>query len=176
MDKNLEFKSINDVEGFIERLSQKVLFRGHSDINRELIPSVGRNNKHIDERIELGKFKKQIFENFSAISDRHLNKEYFKEFCTDFSLLALAQHYEVFPTRFLDWTQNISIALFFACNDLSRDGCVWYFILPGNTNPCWIKPGREKRDDSLFYQKLKIYFFPRFIDELRFEIENKNPP
>lgn len=167
----MEFKSILDVENFIRSLTPKVLFRGHSYINWELRPAVGRN-RPIEERDVLETFKKSILQKLSTISSQHSSKEFFKEFgVTDFALLALAQHYEIFATRFLDWSDNISVALFFACYDSSRDGCIWSFAVPRDDDQAW--KIREKQDNPLLYEELKIYFVPRFIDEIRFQIEGK---
>lgn len=47
----------------------------------------------------------------------------------------LAQHFGT-PTRFLDWTANSLVALFFACNDnFDKDGAVW--ILHTNSFALW---------------------------------------
>ena len=168
-----EINNVDDARNLIKKLesqSKKVLFRGHSDAKWKLLPSAERNNKVlIDEKAELDKFKRTIL----AISEKHKDNEYFREFgLSDFSLFALAQHYKLFPTRFLDWTDQILIALFFACNDnLLLDGCIWMFSVPDNSNLCWRI--RERNDDPLAYTQLKIFFVPFFVDEWREKIENK---
>ena len=170
----MELNCIQDALGLIKSLeseSKKALFRGHSKFEWDLMPSVGRCDQiFVNERSELEEFKKKILH----ISKQFQNIEYFQEFGTnDFSLLSWAQHYEMFPTRFLDWTDKILIALFFACKDhLSCDGCVWMFIPSNNGDPCW--KIREMKDDPLSFEELKIFFVPIFIDEWRGKIENKN--
>ncbi len=169
----MEFNTINDARNLIKELeseSKKVLFRGHSNAEWKLLPSVGRSNKTvIVENKELVEFKATVL----AISEKYKGNKYFQEFgSSDFSLFALAQHYELFPTRFLDWTDHVLIALFFASNNHpSLDGCIWMFSVPGNSNPCWRIS--ERNDDPLAYEQLKIFFVPFFIDEWREKIENK---
>jgi hypothetical protein len=169
----MKINCINDARDLVKKLeseSKKVLFRGHSNSEWKLVPTIGRDSKVlINEKSELEKFKAIIL----RVSNNYNDIEYFKEFgSTDFSLLALAQHYSVFPTRFLDWTDNILIALFFACNDYSSlDGCIWMFSVPGNSDSCWRI--HERNDDPSTCKQLKIFFVPFFIDEWREKIENK---
>ena len=101
--------------------AQELLFRGQSNKDYELLPSIARGRHSScqctifnDERnlIEMAKFKMpDIFRNDQS----------------PLELLALLQHHGV-PTRLLDVTENALVALYFAsCSKLDADGEVIVF-------------------------------------------------
>lgn len=123
-ENSFVIKNVSEYLNHIQKLELKVdeelVFRGHSDISYQLIPSIGRKrddgNFLYDEKDE-----KQIFLNFK--------KRYFSftkcRPTEDIDVLFLAQHHEL-PTRLLDWTNNPLIALYFACqNHNNQDGQVY---------------------------------------------------
>ena len=88
-------------------------FRGHSTIINDLTPKVFRGFNDGFEDILIDKFKKY---------GNGINSEIPK---TELDLLFLMQHHGT-PTRLLDWTENILIALFFAVSENSKqDGEIW---------------------------------------------------
>lgn len=101
--------------------NESLLFRGQSDTQFELLPSLGRNRKFacdisiLDEErnlIEMARFK--------------LPEVFHKEL-EPLELLALLQHHGI-PTRLLDVTENAFVALYFACcSDDGKDGEVFAF-------------------------------------------------
>lgn len=90
---------------FTEARGQWV-FRGHSDINYKLIPSVGRG--HHTSR-SFAKYERSLFDMFRREAHGFLPTVPKEEW----EWLSLAQHHGL-PTRLLDWTNNPLVALYFA--------------------------------------------------------------
>ncbi|WP_299255320.1 FRG domain-containing protein [uncultured Lacinutrix sp.] len=94
-------------------------YRGHSDINFELKPSIYRDGLIYNED--------NIFkESISRVPLEFINAK------STVEKLVKMQHYGI-PTRLLDITANPLVALYFACNkDFSKDGEVVYLRIPKN--------------------------------------------
>ena len=108
-----EIKNIDDaveVDNLIRTKNTTSIFRGHACEAYHLIPSIARSPGITDkkERSNLEEFKKILN-----------NNGYFKQNLehNDFRILGLTQHVQKFPTRLLDWTGSILIALYFVCED-----------------------------------------------------------
>ena len=115
-------------------------FRGQSDSSWKLIPKTGRPeySKQNDEVI----FKQW----------KRRAKFYIKNNDLDnWEMLSIAQHTGL-PTRFLDWSQNPMVSLFFCCfENIEKEGAVFAFapkkyINTENKNPF------ELESDVVFYQ------------------------
>ena len=86
-----------------------VLYRGHGAASFKLIPKVGRHqppenskSKRVNEKLMLELFRRQSVDRLPIANVND-----------DWELLAIAQHHGL-ATRFLDWTRNPLVALFFA--------------------------------------------------------------
>lgn len=87
-------------------------FRGQPDYEHKLIPALFR--EQYDEAGMYGEFIRR----FPEHSNNHRDI---------FEWLTLMQHYGL-PTRLLDWTTNLRVALFFCCNDeKDKDGAIFVF-------------------------------------------------
>ena len=139
---DLYISSISEYVSIIERLEKhypngvmvnnpsnyRFLYRGLSNMNYELIPSIYRKDivQFENHKIENKKYlsrgsEKSILQNFIQEGSPYLNIP-----STELLMWAeYAQHYGT-PTRFLDWTVNPLVALFFACNSSTeKDAAVW---------------------------------------------------
>lgn len=122
MEDTYYFKSIGDIINF--GINQRdYWFRGHSQIYNALAPSVHRGK--YSEFISIKKLypEKFFYERFkryapSIAKDLPKEKNYIEWLC-------LMQHHGL-PTRLLDWTQNILVAVFFSVSDRKdKDGEVF---------------------------------------------------
>ncbi len=85
------------------------MYRGVSDISYPLIPKVARDWRLPLEFLQTA--EKSMLNHFKIRGIPYAQVRP----ATDLEWLALAQYYGM-PTRFMDWTKNPLIALYFACN------------------------------------------------------------
>lgn len=99
-----------------------VFFRGQSNKEYQLLPSLGRYvNQDALEPLQFTFFERDLI--------LRAKIEYPTLFTNDllpFMLIAKMQHYGI-PTRLLDITSNALVALFFACSSMDFDGEVIVF-------------------------------------------------
>ncbi|MBL9160623.1 MAG: FRG domain-containing protein [Verrucomicrobiales bacterium] len=109
------------------------VFRGHANCDWDLLPSAGRKPHFVSSSPpdpsqpssrknpppDLGRFNhwRDLASAYRQVLPQN-----------DFECLALAQHYGL-PTRLLDFSSNILVALYFACeSDFDSDGCIFAFL------------------------------------------------
>jgi len=109
--------------------SHTFLFRGMADSGYKLLPSIYREVEYKGEGPSIFNAKYLTFSNERSILE-HFKQDasaYVSQFDTrnDVRWAELAQHHGV-PTRFLDWTENPLVALYFACESNKHcDAVVW---------------------------------------------------
>ena len=107
--------------------SGALLFRGHGDAEWDLKPKICRIAERIPDqrRLQLEfeavtSFRRQAHLYISAASLPARESE-FEEW------VAIMQHHGA-PTRLLDWTMSVNVALYFAASEEpDKDGALWYF-------------------------------------------------
>jgi len=107
-----------------EKYLSPVWYRGQSE-DLDLIPKVFRPDKNNPFRVY---DESSMFHNFKM----RTYQEYRHEHTNVFEWLCLMQHYDL-PTRLLDWTESILIALYFAVNTekhWGKDGVIFSLYAP----------------------------------------------
>jgi type I restriction enzyme M protein len=124
-------KPVQSIEDFVARISRikakhspVTWYRGHSDANYRLVPTIGRsfsyNGKKLtfstdQEHLLLHRFRRRIYPHTGRI----LNA---------WEALLLARHHAL-PTRILDWSRSPFVALFFAASQRQNDdGDIWAMV------------------------------------------------
>ncbi|MBQ2863851.1 MAG: FRG domain-containing protein [Clostridia bacterium] len=132
IDYVIELESVNDIENILKYLGEKhnnefdkMFFRGQKDESWPLIPSVERSHKTKEPKIRANNAD-ELFRGIAKL--QHTGR----------------------PTRFLDYTSDLFVALFFACEDaetceVETNGSLyatWYDYRPENnldvSSVCWL--------------------------------------
>lgn len=112
-------KEINKIKFF------DCFFRGHSNSEWDLIPTIGRNRSQIIYYQKWEYLEEDLLEKFKKFSIPYLTIE--PKYKYEWSVIA--QHHGV-PTRILDWTTNPLKALYFAIEDpkyFDKNAALWAF-------------------------------------------------
>jgi hypothetical protein len=98
----------------------ELIFRGVTDRNHALIPSIGRHARE-NTGDDISTLEDDLMTEFKRLSIPELESTP----GNDLEWLFLAQHYGL-PTRLLDWSTNPLVALFFAVEkDDEKDGAIY---------------------------------------------------
>lgn len=97
-----------------------LLFRGQSDKEYKLLPSIGRK-RSVAAQYSILDAERNLIE-----TAKYKMPEIFRRDMSPIELLALLQHHGI-PTRLLDVTENALVALYFSCCNRENDGEVIVF-------------------------------------------------
>jgi hypothetical protein len=115
-------RTISNVGEFVAELrkdksnNSPIWCRGQADASWKLIPSIGRNPKHIEAELTIIKIFKQSSRPYLLERPN-----------TEWEWISLMQHHRA-PTRLLDWTERPLVALYFVVSEEPcdpGDGALW---------------------------------------------------
>lgn len=98
--------AIDQLGGYFAEARGRWVFRGHSNRDYTLLPSVGRSSHTSNSR---AKYERSLFDIFCREAGGYITTRPKNEW----EWLSFAQHHGL-PTRMLDWTYNPLVALYFA--------------------------------------------------------------
>lgn len=112
-----------------------------------LVPSLGRPDFKVPRRLsDLFDFECRVLDTFANHVIGHVNHIP----RNDWEMLALAQHHGL-PTRFMDWTTNPLVALYFACRNAinGADSAVYILTKPVKKYSDFLRFEENKHRDIL---------------------------
>lgn len=150
---------LNEIKGIKNKSGYTLFYRGHSDKNYELKPSIYRDERFI-------KNEDKIYRETIAKVPYDFNGK------NTIESLVLMQHYGV-PTRILDLTTNPLVALYFACvGNENEDGEVIVFDIPEEST-CYFDSDKvsilanlAKCENDFLYRKDLLPFYEQNIKDL----------
>lgn len=105
MNQNWNF-FLDQVYSKIEGIeSDKLFFRGHSDVKYELMPTLLRN-----KRINVDYLENSLFYDFVTLAGPQIKND------SSWEILFQMRHHGI-PTRLIDWSTSFAVALYFALNN-----------------------------------------------------------
>jgi hypothetical protein len=141
---------VQSVETFFNREVEFILYRGQTR-EGNLLPTIARSNPTINSAKVEAKMIEELKRRSGLLNNYKLND--------DWDWLVLAQHFGM-RTRFLDWTSNPLIALWFACIDMDVKNDA--FIYPLAVFPDMLL---TKRDKGPFEITKTMVFRPNLNNE-----------
>lgn len=136
----IAFVKTNAMRAYHPNVNDFSLYRGQSDYEWSLLPSIYRNNQFQYESIYIKELERIQPDEFAGYDN--------------FSKLVKMQHYGL-PTRLLDVTLNPLVALYFACaQNFDTDGAFYYFSTPTFWQDNWaVQIVADYAADHLNYMK-----------------------
>lgn len=151
-------KRVDSLSIFFEVITQLISsgednywYRGHAGLNWKLIPSALRQSSK--DKIEKALNLRHDFSRL--VSNKMIKPPAIED---HLSWLGVAQHYGI-PTRFLDWTSNPAIALYFTVASTSDEDGAFYILNPLNLNLISKSENRifdSSRDKEMILEYLEL--------------------
>lgn len=114
---------LDEIKEFVSSFERPLVpyYRGVPNKEYGLIPSIFRNSEKWNEQYSsVTKLENNLFYDFCSYADGILNIKH------EWDIVFKMQHHGI-PTRLLDWTESIGVALYFALmfSEETNQPCIW---------------------------------------------------